>query len=244
MNQELRIKNKKLILGNIFFVMLFLILTPTTTHAQSVDLIWQGETYTTPFYKGLALWTTESRVTLVAIPQGLGGASNLYYKWTKNGTVLGNINGVGRNHISFVDPIISRPQEIKVEIISSDKETVLAGASTLIAPDTSSLAIYENDPLYGFMFHKETNGTYPLKNKEITFTMFPFFSSIDDRENNNLNYKWQTSDTGGGAETGNSITYLGPEGVTGSAEIKASFSNTKNITQSAGKKFLVRFGTQ
>src|SRR3989344_1173365 len=62
----------------------FLFLASTTTHAQSVDLLWQGETYTPPFYKGKSLWSNQSRITFFAMTNGLGNPANLSYKWTKN----------------------------------------------------------------------------------------------------------------------------------------------------------------
>ena len=51
----------------------------TVVNAQSVDLLWQGETYVPPFYKGKSLWSDQSRITLFAIPQGLGNPANLNY---------------------------------------------------------------------------------------------------------------------------------------------------------------------
>src|SRR5688572_16598777 len=103
----------------VFLLLVLMFLIPFfNLKAQEVDLLWQAETYTLPFYKGKALWSKESRVKLLAIPRGpgVGNPLNLTYKWTKNGTVLGNINGVGKNTIAFTDSIISRPQTIQVDI--------------------------------------------------------------------------------------------------------------------------------
>src|SRR3989344_2819964 len=88
----------------------------SSAHAQSVDILWQGEVYTPPFYQGKTFWSKQSRIPLVAIPQSLGNPANLTYKWTKNGTVLGNVNGVGKNSIYFVDSILSKGKTIEVEI--------------------------------------------------------------------------------------------------------------------------------
>src|SRR3990167_742525 len=101
----------------IFLSTIYFLLT-TVVLAQSVDILWQGDTYTPPFYKGKSLWSNQSRITFVAIPQGLGNPASLNYKWTKNGTVLGNINGIGKNTLSFTDSILSRPQTIRVDILS------------------------------------------------------------------------------------------------------------------------------
>ncbi|MDP2642027.1 MAG: hypothetical protein Q8P21_01920, partial [bacterium] len=146
----------------ILLVTLLLILPVLHLQAQEVNLFWQGETYASPFYKGKALWSNQSRISFVAIPQGLGNSASLNYKWTRNGTVLGNINGIGRSTLSFLDSILSKSQIIKVEILSS-QSTVLAETSITVTPISPILAVYENNPLYGYMFHKEVAGTYQLQ---------------------------------------------------------------------------------
>ncbi len=218
-----------------------LLMLPTFyTHAQSVDIIWQGEVYAPPFYQGKALWSNQSRVTLVAVPQGLGNPANLNYKWIKNGTVLGNINGVGKNSISFVDSIFSKGKTIEVEIISGPKS--VASASVFIKPVAPILAVYENNPLYGFMFHREVGEIYDIRGQEITFAMFPFFVSTLSRADSALNYRWEANGKNTGSSS--SATYRIPENTSGSSNISASFSNTEEITQRAGKSFLVQFENQ
>ena len=225
-----------------YFLLITLLFLPIfPLHAQSVDLIWQGDTYTPPFYQGRALWSNQSRITFVAIPHNLGNPASLYYKWTKNGTVLGNINGVGKNTLSFTDSILSRPQTIEVDIISSNQETVLAGASVFVAPISPVLAIYENNPLYGFMFHKETSRIHELKDKEVTFTAFPLFFSSINRDNNAINYEWRAN-IGEEAGTRNSITYRAPDDTIGTSQVMVSASHKDNIVQSSSKSFLIKFG--
>ena len=225
-----------------FLILLLLttyFLLPTSTFAQSVDILWQGEAYVPPFYQGRNLWSKQSIINFVAIPQGLGNSANLNYKWTKNGTVLGNINGVGKNTLSFIDLILSKPQIIKVEIVSGEDE-VLASASITVTPTPPTLAIYENNPLYGFMFHKETSGVYELQEKEITFTAFPFFFSTLNRADNAINYEWRTNV--GEVENRNSVTYRAPDDAVGSSEVGVNASNKDKITQSASKSFSIEFG--
>ena len=216
-------------------------LLPTSINAQSIDILWQGETYTPPFYKGKTLWSTQSGITLVAIPHGLGSSANLNYKWTRNGTVLGNISGRGKNTLTFVDSILSRPQTFKVDILSSE-DKVLASASHTFIPTSPNLAVYENNPLYGFMFHKEMTGTHRLEGREVTFTAFPFFFSASNRVEDILGYDWRTNI--GGTETRNSVTYRTPENVAGTSQVSVKASNRDRIMQSAEKSFMVQFGNQ
>lgn len=233
---------KIFLLSTIYFLLL------TTAFAQSVDLLWQGDTYTPPFYQGRSLWSTQSDITFVAIPQGLGNPANLNYKWTKNGSVLGSFSGVGRNTLSFSDSILSITQTIRVDIISttnidilSDENPVMASASITLTPTSPSLNIYESSPLYGFMFHKSVGNNYQLKEKEITFTAFPYFFSVNTRLDNSLAYEWRTNT--GGLETRDSVTYRVPDNTSGgSSQVSLRAFHKNQITQDARKSFLVEFG--
>lgn len=226
----------------LYYILLvtFLLVLPTLQlQAQSVDLLWQGETYVSPFYKGRALWSKQSRITLVALPQGISGnPANLTYKWIRNGTVLGNINGVGKNTLAFTGSVLSKPETIKIEILSG-RGIVLASQSTTITPISPILVVYENNPLYGFMFHREINGTHELKEREVTFTAFPFFFSASNRRDSTLTYEWRTN--AGGVERGDSVTYRTPDNASGSSEVRVNTSHKDKIMQDANKNFLIQF---
>jgi len=226
---------KLLFLTILFLLPIFFI------HAQEVDLLWQGDTYVSPFYQGRALWSNQSAITLAAIPRGLGNPAGLIYKWTRNGTVLGNISGIGKNSLSFSDSIISRPQTFKVDILSND-EKVLATASTFIVPISPTLLIYENNPLYGFMFHREINGVRKLQDQEITYTAFPFFYSVFNHTDNSINYEWRTNT--GETESTNSVTYRIPDNTSGTSQIQVRAVSVDKILQDSNKSFLVEFGNQ
>lgn len=222
----------------VFFLLTIYCLLSTVAFAQSVDILWQGDTYTPPFYKGRALWSTQSRITFLAIPNGVGNPTNLIYRWTKNGTVLGNINGLGRNTLAFTDSILSKPQTIEVEVLSN-QNTLLASASIIVTPISPVLAVYKNNPLYGFMFHREESGIQKLLEREVTYTAFPLFFSTSNRINTALDYEWRTNV--GKAEKQNSVTYRTPDNTTGSSEIRVNVLNKEKITQTANKSFLVQF---
>jgi hypothetical protein len=236
-NWKLKFYKSKLVF--VFIFVCFLLTNNHTTYAQSVDLLWQGDGYVPPFYKGHTLWSNESRITFVAIPQNLGNPSSLNYKWTKDGTVLGNINGVGKNILSFPGSVLLRPEIIKVDIISDDN-TVLATNTTLTTPIPPVLIIYEANPLYGYMFHHEINGVYQLKNKEVTMAAFPFFFSINNRNDQHIGYEWRTNQEI--TEIKNLVTYRVPDDKVGTSQIEARVSHQDKVMQGATKSFLIKFG--
>lgn len=226
----------------IFLLSILFIALPAISQAQSVDLLWQGNTYTPPFYKGRALWSNQSGITLVAIPNGLGNPSALNYKWTRNGTVLGSVSGQGKNVLRYTDSILGRPQTFKVEIISVDKG-VMAQASVSLAPTRPSLAVYENHPLYGFLFNKEVSGTHSLGGYEVTFAAFPLFFSSKHRHDGTTGYQWSTN-AGGEAQNSNAVTYRTPEETSGTARVTIKAMNPTLVMQEASKTFSIQFGNQ
>jgi hypothetical protein len=67
-----------------------------------VDLIYEADTYTHPFYKGKRLYTSESNVDFIAIPNFVRNgrkipSSELVYTWKINGNVRQDVSGYGRS---------------------------------------------------------------------------------------------------------------------------------------------------
>ena len=210
---------------------------PLLSHAQSVDLLWQGETYTPPFYEGRSFWSKESQVTFLAIPQGLGNAETLNYRWSKNGTVLGSLSGIGQRILKIYDTVLSKSVTIKVEIVSGDN-SILASSSSTLAPISPQTMIYEKHPLYGFLFHLAPYDGY-MMGSEATFSAFPFFFNTLSRGDSVLSYTWKNNSQESSREQ--NVTFRAPEGESGTALIKASIKHANNIFGTADKSFIVKF---
>ncbi len=224
----------------IFILSCLFLFTPLFASAQEVNLIWQGQSYTPPFYKAKSLWANQTKVTFLAISQGLGDPTKLAYRWSRNGTVQGDLSGVGKNTYTFSDDILSQGQDVKVEVLTVDRydEPVLASQTVQVTPTSPQILVYENNPLYGFLFNKEVGGQYTLQASEVTFDTFPLFFGTKNR-NDSLTYAWHTNT--GATETSNSVTYRTPEGTTGTAQVGLTINHTKLLLQTARKDFLVQF---
>jgi hypothetical protein len=217
-----------------------------TVYPSEIDFLWQGETYTPPFYKGRSLWTSQSTLTLVAIPHvtastgnGERSPSTLIYRWSQNGKVLGSLSGKGQNSLVITDSILSIPQNIKLEILS-DQNKLLSRSSIVLTPTRPSLVIYEKNPLYGISFHKEVGSEYQMRGKETTFTTYPLFFGVKDRNSSVINYLWRTNTGIVNAE--HTVTYRTPENAEGSSQINVNTSNTDKVLQTGQKSFLIKFG--
>jgi hypothetical protein len=225
-----------MILGFALYSLFFI---PYSTSAQNVDLLWQADTYTPPFYQGKASWSAQSTIKLIAIPNGLGNPNSLNYQWIRNGTVLGRISGIGQNTINYTDSVISRPQKFEVEIVAGD-ERVLASASVTLSPSTPSLLVYERNPLYGYIFQKEIGAGFQMADQEVSLSAFPMFISPAVRDMPNFSYRWRSN--AGEAENSNSVTYRVPEGGSGSARVNLRLTNNLLIMNDLTRDFLIQFG--
>lgn len=225
---------KRLFVLSLFFV-------PTLLNAQSVDILWQGNNYVSPFYEGLPLWSKQSEITFVAIPQGLGDPATLNYVWSRNGTILGLVSGIGVNSLTFVDGVLSKPVTIKVEILKNNDE-VLAENSINIGPVEGAVYVYEKNPLYGFIFHREVSENYHMEEEEATLTAFPFYFTSYNKTDPGIIYSWNSGS--GAADNRNSVTYRTPTEGSGRANISLQVKHEGFLTQGGFKRFSISFGDE
>ncbi|MDP2651136.1 MAG: hypothetical protein Q8O98_00945 [bacterium] len=221
-------------------------LLPNTVVAQTtgtIDFLWQGDTYTPPFYKGRALWSNQSKLILVGIPNipGVSNPASLEYIWTRNGQVLGPSNGTGRNSLAFYDSVLGRAQNIKLEVLSGDG-AILASGTINLGPVRPSLLIYENNPLYGILFNKEVTSNYSMRGEEVTFAGFPLFFNSKSRHDVKVQYQWLTNT--GTVERSNSVTYRVPDGLRGSSRVTVDAKHSRELIQTARRSFVVKFGDE
>lgn len=214
---------------------------PVFAGAQTVDLLWQGKTYTPPLYPGRSLWSNQSILTVVAIPHvGSGSASTLVYKWYTDGDLLSSISGTGKRTLSLADSVLSRPIEIRVDVLSPDGSETLASNTILLTPHSSELLVVEDNPLYGLLLNKAIGSEYHLTEDEISFVALPLFSKLASRNSEGSSYVWSTNT--GDTRTGNRTTYRIPESASGSSEVSVRFTNASTLMLPLTKSFLVQFG--
>ena len=227
---------KKAIIFSLVYCVLYLVSSPA--HAQSVDILWQGGTYTPPFFEGLPLWSRQSQITFVAVTLDVPNPNNLFYKWIRNGTVLGLVSGIGKGSLSFSDTIFSKPVNIGVEVLDVN-ENLIAQNSITVSPTESYIEVYENHPLYGFLFNRAVLGAYTLEKSEVTFAVFPLYFSVNYRDDPELKYSWKSIN---GTEPQSMVTYRAPEDTEGTASISLEIAHIYFLRQLAKSGLLIEFG--
>lgn len=214
-----------------------------------VDILWEANSYTPPFYKGKALYGYQSLITVIAVPNIINseGAKinpdNLMYKWTKNSKVLGDVSGYGKNKFSFSKSILSDPSEIEVEVMSPDKK-IKASGSIALEPVESKTIMYENNPLYGIIYERAVDGEYKLDGSEITLIATPYFFSREDTSGEKIKYNWNMNGRKiDGKQGERQATFRNAEGGKGSARISVDLQNENGgkELQSARTDVLLNF---
>jgi hypothetical protein len=207
----------------------------------SVDLLWQGEGYVPPFYKGRTLWGRETRITFSAVPHiPKVSLNNLIYRWSLDGDIVGNSSGVGKNSFTIYDSVLGLTRTVTVDVMTSN-DTVAATASMEIGATSPSLLVYEDSPLYGYVFEREVGNSLQMRGKELTLAAFPMFFNTPKRLNSNIIYTWNTNN--GSGKIGSEITYRAPD-TGGKSQVSVDAQGVKGYLQSADKDFLVQFGDE
>lgn len=160
---------------------------------SSVDLLWEADTYTPPFFKGKRQFSHQSIVKLVAIPHILQNGveipeNKLLYKWSKDGEILGDRNGYGRNILKIATSLISRDMIVGVEV--EDPETGFSAYNEVnLSPKEPFVVFYKKDPLYGIQYQKAILSTLPLTGQEIELVAVPYFFNTEEN-GTKIKYTW------------------------------------------------------
>lgn len=163
------------------------------------QILWSSDSYAPPLYKGKTLAGTGATIRAYALVRLArpGGAivpeSDIIYTWYRNGTALVNISGRGKSSASFPGPAPLRADTIRVEAETTDRSLHTVASVVIPAADTI-LALYENHPLFGILFHRAIIGEVNTTEEEAKVTAIPYFAHISSPHDASLTYEWRLND--------------------------------------------------
>lgn len=157
-----------------------------------IDILWEAQTYTPPFYKGKALPSYKSLLKVSAIPRYNSPSSNplqFHYKWTYNR--IDNVGeGLAKN--SVVVPIGWADSAVPIVVDIKLPSALWSGqTSSNIKGAEAKVVFYESAPLLGVQFNQALQGSVTATGNEFTIRAVPYFFSIDNLLNNELVYTWK-----------------------------------------------------
>lgn len=212
-----------------------------------VNLLWQAQSYTPPFYKGKALMPYQGTVLVAAIPSFTRGTSvmtpeSLIYTWKEGDDVIGDSSGKGKNLFVFRGSIPMRTKTISVLVESPDR-TMSAEASIDVTPVAPRLLFYEEHPLYGLLLSKALMNTFFLAGDETRISAVPYYFETDVRKSAKLVYSWEANYGPVPSETGPAVTLRRTSDSAGQTEmfLEAHSSDENNTFQAAEQKLTITF---
>lgn len=216
-----------------------------TIRPGNLDLIYEADTYTPPFYKGRSLFTHQSTITVAAMTDFISGGikipkNRILYTWKKDGRVLSDQSGVGKDSLIIQGQLVQGLLSISVKAESLDYG-ITAEKKILINQTTPNVVLYENNPIYGSIFEKALTGTFNFDREEVGFTAIPYFFTAKDRSDSNLKYSWYENNQRIGDETfGSFINYLNPNmEKSGLSNIRVEVEQNNKLLQIGSTDFEV-----
>lgn len=211
-----------------------------------IDLVYESNTYTHPFYKGKSLLPATSAVTITALPnmKTLGGVrvdpKNLVYTWREGTRVLGNNSGSGRNTLTIDGPQVFRTLNISVEASTVDN-SLRARKSISITGTSGLAALYQVHPLLGVLFDSAIPSTIRSQDDEISVIAMPYFFTAKSRNDAKLTYTWKLNGqtiTNPASDSG--ILVLRPEG-SGTARLDTQITGSGTVFERASASLNISF---
>lgn len=215
----------------------------------AVDLLWQADSYTPPFYKGKALLAAKAPIHFSAITAtGVGGAvaaeKNLIYTWKKGSVVLGEVSGRGKSSLTLEGPVTGGSLSVSVEVVDGSGASVGSGFVQVTASDPRVI-IYRNDPLQGVLFENALPQDFHFAGQENTLTAYPYFFSSQTRTKS-LSYKWAIDGRAAESVPGDQSSIVLRQGndTFGSSIVTVAVEHLNNLLQDARASLPITFGVQ
>ncbi len=213
-----------------------------------LDLLIDAMSYVPPFYRGRALPAAGGHIHAQALARFVQNGARvsekiITYTWKQNGRTLGSISGLGRSAVTLEAPALFDSNQITV-LATTDDGALSAETSATIASVEPILALYENHPLFGIMFHQMTPNSLTVPSAERTFVAIPYFADALRAEDPHLRYAWSVNDSPIAASSTktNEITIRADSGGV-VASLALELSHAVNIFLASTGRWQIKFGS-
>ena len=215
---------------------------------QEVILLWQALTYVPPFYKGKALPASESVIIISAFPELVAdsgtriNAGDLFYSWRQDGTALGALSGVGKRSAVLKAKTVPIDETTITLSVSSLDESIEARKQISVLTHEPAVLFYENHPLRGVNFGAALTGSVILESEELTVRAEPFFFSLKDLANEELEFGWSLNGSALADSSVRELVLRKDGGRAGIAKIDLRLRDFASALQEARSALFVSFG--
>ncbi|MBI5470417.1 hypothetical protein HY968_03850 [Candidatus Kaiserbacteria bacterium] len=213
-----------------------------------IDILFDADTFVPPFYRGRVIPSAEAMLHLQALVRFMRGDGSLtpdsaiFYSWKRNGAPMGSVSGPGRSMITVPAPALFGTDTLSLDARSDDG--TFSGTKSVSIPSREPIVVlYEDNPLFGILFHKAIPRTSGVAETRMTLAAIPYFATAKNADDPLLRYAWSVN----GQSIGSSKTQ--PSELTvnadrgGVAEIGLSLSHANNLFLGALGQWSVEFSS-
>ena len=214
----------------------------------SIDLIYSTDSYTPAFYRGHSLPSPGSSVRVTAITNFSDDSGNkipdnkLLFSWKVGSDELVKPSGLGKNTATIKLGDLYNETSITVSATDPTTETK-AEKRLVIKTDDPLVRVYRADPLMGIMYNQALTDNYSMFDSEEIYRAEPYFFSLSDWLNNQLDFIWQVegqkAETTGGDKRLLSLSR--PESGNKTATIGLSITNKRNMFQNTNQTLRIKY---
>jgi len=217
-----------------------------TFNPAGLDILWEADTYTPPFYRGKSLASPKSFLKIVAVPYfnktGIGkiGDDKLIYTWKKDGKIVRDASGYGKN-VFYVDG--PKPYgNVDVEVlVSSFDGSIKSAKKAQVKLSDPAIIFYKDNPIVGIEYANAIGKEFDLSEQELTVKAEPYFFSNADIFESNISYKWSLNNKDV-KNNDKKITFRQDESMGGVSKVSLGANNLARTFQMAAKSFILNFG--
>ncbi len=221
-----------------------------TVRPTTLALLWEGDGYTPPLYRGRTLTSPGSNVIAQAEAQFIrkGVATppqNILYTWRLNGQRLGDVSGRGKNSVRI--PITELFGDAILTVEATSLDSVFHAEQSVRIPQVEpQILLYRDHPLLGIDYHHAIPETATFADSEITVAALPYFSNTRSPFDKTISYDWTIENKRIAPDDANPflVTLSLAEKTFGSTKVGVFLRSSVNVLQSAQKQWSISLSAQ
>lgn len=210
----------------------------------SVDLVWEANSYTPPFYKGKAMHGRQGLLKIVAMPNFIKNGSvidpkTLIYEWSNGLNAYQSQSGYGKNILLINGSVLG--QEDRIELLVRDPASnMVTNGFLTISPIDPELVFYEKNPFYGYIFEKSLGSNVTMKGEELEVWTAPY--NLSNENSRNLRYEWRLNGSvAPELSNSRSAVFRRPEEGSGNSSVSLKIENLNRILQYVENTLMIKF---
>lgn len=210
-----------------------------------VDIVWEADTYTPPFYRGKALASPGSNIKLMAIPHLMTEngtklpANDLNYEWRVNNNIISS----GYGKVSATTKIGTPYSQNNVSVkVSNSKGDITAESIITIKPESATVIFYKENPVEGTIYNAALSLNERIYEQEFSIRAEPYFFSFPDHPSDrNLEFRWSLNGKGITPNEGTPkiITLRNETGKETVSSLQLSIRNLQKVFQNSINSLMI-----